>query len=166
MRVLVVIMGVAGSGKSTVGAALARRTGLVFLDADDWHDPDDLVRMSRGTPLSDEDRQGWLDRLNQLLRRHRDEGAVLACSALSAWSRARLTDGLDDVRFVLLRGAPDLIRERLRLRQGHPVGPSLLPSQLRTLDPPNHALEVDVANPPEVIVDQIVAWLEDGSHGI
>jgi gluconokinase len=164
--VLVVIMGVAGSGKSTVGAALARRLGLPFLDADDWHDPEDVARMAEGTPLTEADRRPWLGRLNQVLRRHSESGAVLACSALSEWSRARLTEGLDDVRFVLLHGEPELLRARLRRRRGHPVGVSLLPSQLRALEPPERALAVDVAAPPEVIVDRIVAWLESDANGI
>ncbi len=162
---LIVVMGVAGSGKSTVGAALARQLDLPFLDADDWHDPAHLARMAQGIPLDDSDRTEWLDRLNELLATHIEQGAVLACSALSAQSRDRLTHGIDGVRFVLLHGQPELISERLRLRSGHHVGVSLLSSQLATLEPPERALVVDVADPPEVLVDQIREWLEAPEEG-
>ncbi len=167
MAPLIVVMGVSGSGKSTVGAALARRAGLPFVDADDWHDPEHLARMAEGIPLDDEERAGWLDRLNHVLAEHRDGGAVLACSALSERSRDRLTAGIEGVRFVLLHGRPELISERLRLRSGHRVGVALLPSQLATLEPPERALVLDVADPPEVLVDQICEWLglDDGGGG-
>src|SRR5919106_3736177 len=96
----VVIMGVSGSGKTTIGTRLARELGVPFLEGDDFHDPENIERMRRGEPLTDEMRGPWLDRLNRELHRRREPGVVLACSALTAAARGRLTARLRDVKFV------------------------------------------------------------------
>jgi gluconokinase len=156
---IVVVMGVTGSGKSTIGRLLADRLGVPFIDGDDFHTPAALGAMSAGHPLTEADRVPWLDRLHIELTRQGAAGAVLACSALTPDARERLSGDLPDVRFVWLHGDPALLAARINARQGHPVGVALLPSQLATLDPPSDALSIDVAETPEVIVDRIQAWL-------
>jgi gluconokinase len=118
--------------------------------------------MSQGHGLTDADRAPWLDRVNAALRDDATEGAVCACSALDEWARHRLTGGLDGVRFVFLHGEPELVAARLRARRHHPVGVSLLPSQMAALEPPAPSpwtLSVDVDATPDQIVDQVVEWL-------
>ena len=158
-------MGVAGSGKSTVGSLLAARLGLTFVEGDDLHDPAAMARMAAGRPLTEADREPWLDRVNARLRTLRDGGAVCACSALTGAARGRLARGLGPVAFVWLHGTPELLAARLGARRGHPVGPVLLPSQLATLEPPADALSLDVTPSPEELVDRIVAWLGPADPG-
>jgi gluconokinase len=159
-RVIVVVMGVSGSGKTTIGSQLAARLEVPFVEGDDFHDPAAMEQMAHGHPLTDAQRAPWLDRVNAELRRH-DAGVVCACSALDSWSRERLTHGLDDVRIVFLRGDPELLAQRLRAREHHPVGVDLLASQLATLEPPHDAnvLELDVADEPDQLVDRAADWL-------
>ena len=161
MTGIVVVMGVSGSGKTTIGSRLAARLGVPFVEGDDFHDPAAIEQMAHGHPLTDAQRAPWLDRVNAELRRHGADGAVCACSALDEWSRERLTRGLDGVRIVFLRGDPELLARRLRDRKGHPVGVDLLASQLATLEPPDEpdVLELDVADEPDHLVDQAVDWL-------
>jgi len=154
--VIVVVMGVSGSGKSTVGALLAGRLGTEFLDADEFHPPENVARMAAGVPLTDADRRPWLERLNAELRKRK--GAVLACSALKESYRAILAAGLD-CRFVHLRGSIELIRARLATRSHRYMPASLLESQFATLEPPAGAIEVDIAEPPERCVERISAAL-------
>ncbi len=159
--VIVVVMGVSGSGKTTIGTRLAKRMDLPFVEGDDFHDPAAMDQMSHGHPLTDAQRAPWLDRVNAELRRHGDDGVVCACSALDEWSRERLTRELVDVRIVFLRGDPELLAARLEARRHHPVGVDLLASQLATLEPPSapNVLELDVADEPEHLVDRAVDWL-------
>ncbi|HJS39394.1 MAG TPA: gluconokinase [Burkholderiales bacterium] len=153
---IIVVMGVAGSGKSTVGALLAERLGVQFLDADEFHPPQNVAKMSAGIPLEDADRWPWLARLNaELKQRGR---AVLACSALKESYRARLGDGLR-CRYVHLRGSPELIGARLAARQHRYMPASLLASQFAALEPPAHAIDVDVAQPAAECVAAILAQL-------
>ncbi|HUR32692.1 MAG TPA: gluconokinase, GntK/IdnK-type [Vicinamibacterales bacterium] len=143
---VIVVMGPAGAGKTTVGHALAARLGWVFVDADDHHAPASLAKMAAGTPLTDADRAGWLETLHALVLRaiDRREPLVLACSALTAQHRAHLTGDLRTIRFVYLRVAPALLRERLRTRRNHVAGEGLLESQLATLEEPGpEALTLD-----------------------
>jgi gluconokinase len=159
--VIVVVMGVSGSGKTTIGSRLAARLDVAFVEGDDFHDPAAMEQMSHGQPLTDTQRAPWLDRVNAELRRHGADGVVCACSALDEWSRERLSRGLDDVRIVFLRGDPDLLAARLRARRHHPVGVDLLASQLAALEPPDapNVLELDVADEPEHLVDRAADWL-------
>lgn len=160
---MIVVMGAAGSGKTTVGRLLARRLGLPFLDADDFHDPHALAQMGEGRPLSNAQRGPWLDRVRDAIAAHEPSGVVLACSALTPAIRDRLTAGVPAVRYVWLHGDPALLARRLGTRQAsansNPVGPSLLPSQLALLDPPEDAIAVDVAGPPGAIVERITTAL-------
>jgi gluconokinase len=161
----VVVMGVSGCGKTTVGRALAARLGVEFVEGDAFHSPEDVAAMAAGVPMTEADRQPWLRRLHRELEQRAAGGVVLACSALTAHSRRVLADGIDDLRFVWLAGDPALIEQRLRTRtrsgSGNPVGPELLPSQLDTLEPPTDALALDVAASPAELVDRIVDWLAE-----
>ena len=154
-----VVMGVTGVGKTTVGRLLADALDLPFLDADAFHTEDAKAKMHAGIPLTDTDRAPWLARINQVLREHADTGAVLACSALTDDSRRRLTEGVPDVRFVWLTGDPALLEARIDARQGHFAGSGLLPSQLATLVPPSDAITVDVSETPEAIAVRVLAAL-------
>jgi carbohydrate kinase (thermoresistant glucokinase family) len=155
----VVVMGVAGSGKSTVGRALATRLAVPFVEGDALHSPEAMAAMAAGRPLTEGEREPWLARVRAELVAHRSTGVVVACSALTDHARHLLADSAGDVRFVWLTGDPELVAARLRRRRGHPVGPELLPSQLATLQPPAGALALDVAEPPDVLVGRIVEWL-------
>jgi carbohydrate kinase (thermoresistant glucokinase family) len=152
--VIVVVMGVSGSGKSTVGALLGKRLGFEFLDADKFHPPENVAKMAAGVPLTDEDRAPWLERLNAELRKRKD--AVLACSALKESYRRALAEGVD-CRFVHLRGPIELIRARMQERRHRYMPASLLESQFATLEPPAGAIDVDIARPAEDCVAEIVA---------
>jgi gluconokinase len=154
----VVVMGVAGSGKTTVGALVASALGVPFLDADDLHSPAAKAEMAAGRPLTQAARVPWLDRVHEALAAH-DGGVVVACSALTDAARRHLADGLDDVRFVFLTGDPVLLAQRLAGRHGHFAGPNLLPSQLHTLEPPATAITLDVSAPPDVVAARAVAAL-------
>jgi gluconokinase len=155
--VIVVVMGVSGVGKTTIGQALAAELGWRYLDADDYHPAANVAKMAAGTPLQDEDRWPWLDRLNQALKDFDD--AVLGCSALKESYRRRLSAGLKDVRIVYLRGEFDLLRARAEGRKHRYMPASLLQSQFDTLEPPVGAIEVDVAQPVEACVRQILTSL-------
>lgn len=158
---IVVLMGVSGTGKTTVGKLLARQLGWSFYDADDYHPAANVAKMHQGVPLTDADRRPWLDALARLINdaRGRGESIVLACSALKHNYQDYLQQHHPDVRYVYLHGAPDLIRQRLAARKGHFFDPSLLPSQLATLEPPADALEIDVAPSPETIAAEIARKL-------
>ena len=154
-----VVMGVTGVGKSTVGRLLADALDLPFLDADDFHTDDARSKMHAGTPLTDADRAPWLERMNRALRERADTGVVLACSALTDDYRHRLTRGVADVRFVWLTGDPALLEARIDARPGHFAGSDLLPSQLATLVPPSDAITVDVNESPGAIAARVLAAL-------
>jgi gluconokinase len=157
----VILMGPSGSGKSTVGRALADALGWSFADADDLHAPESIDRMRQGIGLSDVERQPWLERVRRVIELHAEAGRnlVLACSALRAAYREYLTAAGADVRFVFLRGTPELLKTRLARRTGHFAAAGLLHSQLETLEPPAQALEVDAARPVAVLVEEITRSL-------
>ncbi len=146
---IVVVMGVSGAGKTTVGAALAAEKGWDFLDADDFHPPANVAKMAADTPLTDADRWPWLERLNTELRLRDAAGAsaVLACSALKQAYRTQLMAGLQAARLVFLNGSFDAILTRMETRRHKYMPASLLRSQFDTLEPPADALEVDATLP-------------------
>lgn len=150
-------MGVAGSGKTTVGTLLAKRLGWRFIEADDFHSPEEIQHMRAGRPLSDAERQPWLLKLRGVLVDcvARKESAVLACSALKEAYRRQLTVDPESVRFVYLKGAPAVIRQRLRDRSGHFAHENLLASQYATLEEPADALTIAVDDEPEKLAQRI-----------
>lgn len=157
----VILMGVSGSGKSTVGLELARRLGWRYADADDYHPPENVAKMRGGTPLTDEDRRPWLERLRALLRGTlaADASLVLACSALKRRYRELLDADDPRIALVYLRGTPELIAERLSARRGHYFDPALLQSQFDALEEPDGALVVDIDDTPAALVDTILRRL-------
>lgn len=132
---LVVVMGVTGSGKSTVGAALAERMGVPFADADDFHSPANVAKMRAGTPLDDDDRLPWLRAIGEWLAGHREGGAVVTCSALKRAYRDILRDAAHDIVFLHLAGDMETVRERVAHRPGHFMPESLVQSQFDALEP-------------------------------
>ena len=147
---VIVVMGVSGSGKTTLGRALAGALGIPFLDADDFHPPANIEKMSRSEPLDDADRAPWLARLAAVIREYLERGgAVVACSALKQAYRETLAAGDSRVIFVYLRGSFDTIDQRLRARAKHFMGPSLLNTQFMALEEPELAIVVDVRDSTE-----------------
>lgn len=146
-------MGVAGSGKTTIGRALAAELGWKFYDADDFHPPANVSKMARGIPLDDADRLPWLETLGDLIRAclERGERAVLACSALKAGYRAHLL--LDErVKLAYLKGSFDLIQNRLSNRRGHFMSAAMLESQFAALEEPEQKFHIDISGtPPEIV---------------
>jgi gluconokinase len=131
-------MGVSGAGKSTIGSRLAARQGISFIDGDDLHPPENVRKMARGAPLTDEDRRPWLQAIRKAIENHSASGGsvVVACSALKESYRRALLDRLAEVRIVYLRGGREVLRHRLASRRGHFFNPGLLDSQLETLEAP------------------------------
>jgi gluconokinase len=154
---IVVVMGVSGCGKSTIGEPLAARLGVPFLDADEFHPPENVAKMASSIPLTDADRLPWLELLNTKL--HAQKNAVLACSALKESYRQTLSKGLADCRLVHLRGSIALIRSRLADRKHRYMPASLLESQFATLEPPRNAIDVDISQAPERCIEKILADL-------
>jgi gluconokinase len=162
MPLAVVVMGVSGCGKSTVGTRLAKALNATFLDADDFHPPDNVRRMRTGMALTDAERAPWLDALAARLAAAgaADEAVVLACSALKRSYRDALRRGAPALTLVHLTGSPALLAERITARPGHYMPPTLLPSQLATLEPPGpveRAITLDVAAPTGDLVMSILA---------
>jgi gluconokinase len=153
-------MGVSGSGKSTVGAALARRLDVPFADADDLHPAANVAKMSAGIPLDDDDRRPWLDAVGLWLADH--AGAVMSCSALKRSYRDQLRSRRADVEFLQLTGSPELIARRQGDRPGHFMPSSLVASQFATLEPlaaDEHGVTIDVERSVDAIVDTFVRYL-------
>jgi gluconokinase len=166
---VIVLMGVAGSGKTTVGETLARRLGWQFYDADDFHPARNREKMRRGIPLDDNDRRPWLDAIHASIVQSlaSTQSAIYACSALRQSYRDLLAADGEEVRFVYLKGPAGLIAERLANRQGHFFDPALLQTQFDALEEPRGVLEADISLPPEAIADFVIAALslQQGASG-
>ena len=149
-------MGVAGSGKTTVGRLLSQELGWAFADADDFHPAANVEKMRRGIPLTDEDRAPWLDALRQLLVGwiSEEKNGVLACSALKQSYRDALAVG-PEVKIVYLKGSPALLRERVVSRHGHYMKAGMLESQFRALEEPKDAITVDVSASAEKVAAEV-----------
>src|ERR1041385_7771315 len=162
---VIIVMGVSGSGKTTVGRLLAHELGSVYADADDFHPPANVQQMRGKQPLTDDDRRPWLQNLARQVRRWLEErrDGVLACSALTARSRAMLGVDNDRVRLVYLKGSFDLIHSRIAARKDHFMPADLLVSQFQTLEEPAEAIVLDVGEDPEAIVRRAVDALRRGA---
>ncbi|WP_181305281.1 gluconokinase [Rufibacter sp. XAAS-G3-1] len=159
------VMGVSGSGKSTVGKLLAQKLRLHFIDADDHHLAPSIAKMSSGIPLTDEDRAEWLRKLNHLLQEAEAAGqeVVMACSALKEQYRLVLRQNLEKgLKIVFLHGQVALLKERMGGREGHFMPEALLASQLQTLEVPADALALDIVHPPDVLVQQVIQHFKAG----
>ena len=154
-------MGVSGSGKTTIGRALAEELSVDFFDGDDYHPLENIKKMKEGKPLNDNDRYPWLIKLNALLIGRRDQGCILACSALKESYRQQLTKGIDEtVQLVYLKGAFTTIYDRMQSREDHFMPTALLQSQFAVLEEPKNALIIDVTLSLEEIIKKIKTALE------
>ena len=155
---IVYIMGVAGSGKSTIAQKLSVNTGIPFFDGDDFHPPANKEKMKAGHALNDDDRKGWLTRMNELAKEQSHKtGAIIACSALKEKYRVILSEGIKiPVYWILLQGSFEMIQERMKARKEHFMPASLLQSQFDTLETPDDAIVMDIKNSPEEIVADIL----------
>ncbi|MGH8011421.1 MAG: gluconokinase [Candidatus Binataceae bacterium] len=159
-KMVIILMGVSGSGKTTVGQTLAHKLHWEFHDADELHSPANIEKMRRGIALTDDDREAWLDAVRALIERCLDgAGAVIACSALKQSYRERLMVDSTGVRLVFLKGSRALIARRLAMRAGHFFDPRLLRSQFETLEEPADAMVVDISASPDAIAEDITARL-------
>jgi len=155
--VVIVLMGVSGAGKTTIGKLLSEDLGWPYYEGDDYHPQTNIDKMSRGIPLDDADRAPWLARLHDLTQEciQGDASAILGCSALKQSYRDQLQRGLKDVRFVYLKGDSDVILHRLQERHAHYMKAELLASQFETLEEPEGVPTINVAQDPKTIVTQI-----------
>jgi gluconokinase len=153
---IIIIMGVAGSGKTTIGSLLARELGWKFYDADDFHSELNRAKMSQGISLTDEDRAGWLMTLKELIAQNIQQNvpAILACSALKNSYRDALKVN-EQVKFIYLQGTYEQIKKRLNDRSGHFMSAGMLDSQFQTLEEPQSALTIDIAHTPQKIISII-----------
>ena len=161
-KTVIVVMGVSGSGKSSIGKLLSEKLSRPFYDGDDFHPEANVKKMSSGNPLNDDDRKEWLITLNGLALEHRDKGAIIACSALKKNYRNLLQAGMgDSMAFVYLDGSFELIKSRLDQREGHFMSAQLLQSQFDTLETPSKAITVSIEEKPTQIIKQIIKELYD-----
>jgi len=160
MRSPLVVMGVSGSGKSTVGAALAQRLGVPFADADDFHPPANIAKMKAGVPLDDDDRYPWLEAIGRWLADHCQRGGLMSCSALKRKYRDQMRRHCPQTEFVHLTGSPEVIAARQAGRPGHFMPASLMASQFATLEPlgpDERGVTLDVTHDIDSIVESYLA---------
>ena len=159
---MVVLMGVSGCGKTTVGLVLAEYTGWRLYDADEFHSAASIEKMRSGIALEDADRWPWLDRMNAMLveKQAQGESVLLACSALKQKYRDRLAKGSVQLHWVYLKGDFDLIRRRLEARKNHYMKAGLLESQFAALEEPDNAIVADISSEPDAIADFVMSQLQ------
>jgi len=157
----IIVMGVSGCGKSTIGTVLADKLGWRFLEGDEFHPAANIQKMSDGIPLTDEDRWPWLDVLNQemVTAAKRGESVVLSCSALRQVYRDRLTNALPGARFIYLKGDREALLRNMSKRSGHFMKPGMLDSQLRTLEEPDNAMVYPCDGPIDDITEKAATWI-------
>ncbi|MEG3765424.1 gluconokinase [Alteromonas sp. 14N.309.X.WAT.G.H12] len=158
---IIVVAGVSGTGKSTIGKAISEHLQLPFFDADDFHPPSNINKMQSGLALTDEDRWPWLEKLAALLAQYeKREGAVLACSALKeSYRRVLMRNGTLPVKWIMLTGSAELLAQRLSARKNHFFDGRLLATQLSTLELPEYGLTVDVSDSVESIVTNALNYI-------
>lgn len=161
---IVIVMGVCGAGKTTVGELIAENIGARFLEGDRFHPAANVEKMSRGEPLDDADRAPWLEKIADSIDQWTQAGdsVVIACSALKESYRQTLIGDRTNVRLVFLHGSPELLADRMASRQHHFMPAGLLPSQLATLEAPSendHTISADVADPPTAIANRVTDWI-------
>lgn len=161
----IVVMGVAGCGKSSLAAALAQALGRPLVEGDDFHPPANVAKMRAGTPLTDADRAGWLQALGATLQAHAAGGAVLTCSALKQAYRERLRASAPGLAFVHLTLTREQARQRVAQRGGHYFNPALVDSQFEALQPPEgepRVLALDATRPLDALTAEVLRWLQAG----
>ncbi len=157
---LVVVMGVSGSGKSTIGRGIAERLNLPFYEGDDYHPDKNIEKMSKGIPLNDFDRRPWLKRINSLLQDSEHKyGAVFTCSALKQSYRDLLGTSVEKINWIFLHGSERTLRKRMLNRNDHFMGANMLESQLSILEEPSNAIKVDILKDPNAIINNILRQL-------
>jgi gluconokinase len=158
---LLILMGVSGSGKTTIGKRLAEELHGQFVDADQFHSLESIQKMSQGIPLTDGDRLPWLNALHDFIQKQLNtkRDTVLACSALKSSYRQILQAEDQSIQWVYLKGTTDLLQQRIQARQGHYMSPQLLTSQLESLEEPEGAIVIDIAQSPEAIIQDIKAQI-------
>ena len=161
MNFFIIFMGVSGCGKTTIGKMTAKTLGVPYYEGDEYHPQVNVEKMSRGLPLNDEDRDGWLQRLSELIRDKlaKGESGVLSCSALKKNYRDRLRVDPDRVHFIYLKGGFELILERMERRTNHYMPSDLLKSQFETLEEPETVFIIEIDQSPEEILSQVMFYI-------
>ena len=158
---IIIIIGVSGCGKTTIGKLLSQEIGLSFYDADDFHPQKNIEKMVKNIPLTDDDRKSWLMDLSERIRQWwSNGGAILACSELKESYRKLLTSKIDEVKFVYLSGSKELIKKRIENRKNHFMKYYLLESQLDTLEVPTYGLHITIDHSPKEIINYITSELQ------
>ena len=159
-RGVIFVMGVSGSGKSSIGRLLAEQINYTFVEGDNYHAPENVDKMSRGIPLTDSDRMGWLSQLNQIAKKNADVGCVIACSALKSSYRIQLAKDIDkQVLWIYLNGDYDLIFNRMKKRKNHFMEAHMLKSQFDDLEEPQNAIMIDVNQSLDTIIEQLISHI-------
>lgn len=160
-----ILMGVSGSGKTTIGKRVSQELGVPFYEGDDFHPPENIAKMSSGIPLDDKDRVPWIDALVSALNERESKDAVVACSALSRFIRERIRGGLkDSAKFIWLTARPEIIEERLRQRGQHYMKAGMLASQFAALQMPQTARQVSVERPVDEVVAEVLQVVREASE--